>query len=417
MHKAGPVGRKRRWAGASGASLALLSLLSSCGSSRPLAAGAPLLRVGVAISLTGDLANEGRLTEEGYQLCQDRVNQTGGVKVGGRRLTMAISYADDESSPTEAARLVQQFDDEGIKFILGPYGSAANEAVAPVVQRNGQVMVDSAGADNAIFDHGYTRIFGVESPASNYAASMVDAIVFEAHPPPRRVAFLSADDSFSLAVAHYGITEARDQGLDVLPLITFPAGSTDLSSVVTRVRAERPDLVVETGHLVEGLALMRAAAELGLRPEGIAETVAPTDPSFVPTLGPLADGVIGSTQWVVGQPGQDSLFGTSYDYARLFRAKYGFMPDYHPAEASAACLALVLAIEKAGSTDPAKVAQSLANLNTSSFFGRISFAPNGQDVTKTMAVVQIQHGKAVTVWPPGLAQGRLIWPAYSSGAP
>jgi len=196
----------------------------------------------------------------------------------------------------------------------------------------------------------------------------------------------------------------------VFPLITFPASSTDLTSVVTRLRAEHPDLVIESGHLVEGVALVVAAAQYRLRPEGIGETVAPTDPTFTRSLGALAEGVIGSVQWVPGQPGQDEYFGTAADYARDFRAKFGYTPEYHAAEASAACLALVLAVEHAGSTNPVAVAAALRKLGAPSFFGTLQFAADGQDTTHPMSVIQIQHGHPVTIWPEALAQAPLRWP-------
>ncbi len=387
----------------------------ACGSvPSPDAGTSGLLRVGSALSLTGELAGEGRLTEEGYQYCQDVISARGGVQVGSRHLTLSISYRDDQSSPTASAQIVQQFNDEGIKLILGPYGSPATAAVAAVGQSDGQVVVDSGGADDSIFSHGYTQIVGVESPASNYAASIIDAIAEGAHPAPKTVAVVSADDNFSQEAARFAIKEARSHGFGVLPLITFPAGSTDLSSVVTRLRAEHPDLVIESGHFVEGVALVLQSAQLGLRPEGIGETVAPTDPEFVRSLGRLANGVIGSTQWVPNQPGRDNYFGTATDYAQGFRARFGFTPDYHAAEASAACLALVLAVEHAGTTDPAQVALALRQLDVGSFFGRIRFAADGQDTTRRMAVIQIQHGRPVTIWPGGLAEAPLRWPASSA---
>jgi branched-chain amino acid transport system substrate-binding protein len=394
------------------AGLMVACATGACGSvPSPDAGTSGLLRVGSALSLTGELAGEGRLTEEGYQYCQDVIGAHGGVQVGSRHLTLSISYRDDQSSPTASAQIVQQFNDEGIKLILGPYGSPATAAVAAVGQSDGQVVVDSGGADNSIFSHGYTRIVGVESPASNYAASIIDAIAEGHHPAPKTVAVVSADDNFSQEAARFAIEEARKNGLGVLPLITFPAGSTDLSSVVTRLRAEHPDLVIESGHFVEGVALVLQSAQLGLRPEGIGETVAPTDPEFVRSLGRLANGVIGSTQWVPNQPGRDNYFGTATDYARGFRARFGFTPDYHAAEASAACLALVLAVEHAGTTDADQVAPVLRQLDVGSFFGRIRFAADGQDITRPMVVIQIQHGRPVTIWPGRLAEAPLRWPA------
>jgi branched-chain amino acid transport system substrate-binding protein len=397
------------------AGLAVACAASACGSGNgPDYGTSGQLRVGSALALTGPLATEGKLTQQGYQYCQDVINSRGGVVVGRRHMSLAISYADDQSSPTTSAQLVQQFNDEGVKFILGPYGSEANATVAAIAQINVQVMIDSAGADDGIFHHGYTQVFGVEAPAYNYATSIIDAIVRDARPAPKTVAVVSADDTFSQAVARSASQDAHRNGLRVLPLITFPAGATDLSSVVTRLRAEHPDLVIESGHFVEGAALVLQAAQLGLWTDGIGETVAPTDPAFVASLGRLADGVIGSTQWVPAWQGRDKYFGTAAGYAGGFRAKFGFIPDYHVAEASAACLALVLAIEHAGSTDPAAVTAALQTLDVNSFFGRIHFAADGQDTARRMAVIQIQDGRPVTIWPPNLAQAPLVWPATSA---
>lgn len=372
------------------------------------------IRVGSPLALTGSLAIDGQETRQGYEYCQYVINAHGGVRVGRRHLPLMISYQDDQSSPTTSAQITQQFNDDGIKFILGPYGSEANATVAAITQITGQVMIDTAGADNEIFSHGYRQVFGMESPASNYAASMIDAIVGDVHPAPATVAVVSADDNFSLEVARSAIHDAATDGLRVFPLITFPAGATDLSSVITQLRAEHPALVLESGHFVEGSAFILQAAQLGLQADGIAETVAPTDPEFVQTLGGLANGVISPVQWVPAWSGHDAYFGTAASYARGFKAKFGFIPDYHDAEASAGCLALVLAIEHVGSTDPAKVAAALRRLNLSSFFGQIHFAPDGQNTSRRMAVIQIQHRRPVTVWPRDLAQARLVWPATSA---
>ncbi|MEN3360499.1 MAG: branched-chain amino acid transport system substrate-binding protein, partial [Mycobacteriales bacterium] len=63
-----------------------------------------------------------------------------------------------------------------------------------------------------------------------------------------------------------------------------------------------------------------------------------------------------------------------------------------------------------GSTDPDKVRDAIAGLNESSFFGPITFDPTGKNLAKPMAVIQIQHGKPVTVWPKSDAEAPLVWP-------
>jgi branched-chain amino acid transport system substrate-binding protein len=375
------------------------------------AGGKGTLTVGAALSLTGKLAREGILTREGYDYCAEVVNGKGGVPVGDRRLRLALEYQDDQSTPDVASRLVDQMHGQGIDLLLGPYGSASTEAAAAAVEKNGQVMVEGAGADDKIFDKGYRNTFAVLSPASQYVTSMVKAVMELASPKPATVAIISADDGFSRTGAEAGRAEAQRQGLQVLALEYVPNGTTDVSAALTKIRPRRPDLLLGSVHLQEGIAIVKQSQELGLNPTGgFGETVAPPTPDFVKTLGKAAEYVLGSSQWTPETGGRDEWFGTAGDYAAGFRARFGRDPEYHNAEATAACLAMVLAASDVGSTEPGKVRAALDRLDTDSFFGRLSFDATGKNTAKPMSVIQIQDGKPVTVWPVSPASKPLRWP-------
>jgi branched-chain amino acid transport system substrate-binding protein len=399
---------------AAASALACSLVLAACGSKGEApsndAGGSGTLTIGASLSLTGQLAREGQLTQEGYQLCQDKVNAKGGVPVGGKKLRLDIQFQDDTSKPDTAAQLVDQFNDKGTKLILASYGSANTEAQAAVVERNGQVMVDSAGADNKIFSKGYKRTFAVLSPATEYASSIVKAIGELAQPKPKTVVFLSADDGFSKTVTDGGMKTATQLGFTVLPAQYFPNGTSDVSSSLIKVKGQTPDVIIGSVHLVEGIAIVKQAKELGVTPTGFGETVAPPTPDFAKTLGAQAENVLGSSQWTPSTKGDDKYFGTAQQYSADIKAKTGHDAEYHDAEATAACLALVLAVEKAGDTSPDKVRDALAGLDVTSFFGKIKFDPTGQNVYKPMSVIQIQHGKAVTVWPTDAAEAKFVWP-------
>jgi len=374
------------------------------------AAASGTLTIGAAVSVTGKLAREGVLTKEGYQLCQEKVNAKGGVDMGGTKVKLDIQYQDDTSKPDVAAQLVDQFNDKGVKLILSSYGSANTEAQAAVIERNGQIMVDSAGADNKIFSKGYKSTFAVLSPATEYASSIVKAIAELATPKPKSVVFLSADDGFSKTVTEGGMKTATGLGFKVLDPQYFPNGTSDVSSALTKVKGEHPDVIIGSVHLVEGVAIIKQAKELGVTPTGFGESVAPPTPDFAKTLGAQAENVLGSSQWTDATKGTDTYFGTAKDYAKDIQAKFSHAPDYHNAEATAACLALVLAAEKAGSAKPDAVRAALSGLDTESFFGKIKFDATGQNIYKPMSVIQIQNGKAVTVWPTDSAEAKMIWP-------
>ena len=392
-----------------------MALATACGKGGDSDEGGGLkgdkLQIGAALSLTGSLAKEGALTKQGYQLCQEKVNQRGGVKVGDKEAKLAISYSDDKSEPDTAARLIDKFNDDGIKLTLGPYGSPSTEAAAAAVERNGQVMVDSSGADDNIFTKGYKNTFAVLSPASDYVAVIVEAITSSANPKPKTVAMLSADDGFSETAAEGGVKAAEEAGLDVVAEESFPEHTTDVSSALTKVKGKNPDLILGSVHVEEGIAIVKQSAELGVQPQGFGETVAPPTPDFSKALGSSANGVVGSTQWTAEVKGRDEIFGTAQDYAADFKERFGDDAEYHSAEGAAACLALVLTVEDAGSADPDKVRDSLASLDTESFFGPIKFDDTGKNVTKPMSAIQIQNGKVTTIYPKEQAQAKLQWPA------
>jgi branched-chain amino acid transport system substrate-binding protein len=402
-----------RWS-VGGSALLLVLAVAGCGggSGAGSAAKGDVLVVGSSLSLTGSLAAEGLLTKQGYDFCQATVNGRGGVNVGGRWYRLEIHYADDGSKSDRAAALVDDFDTLGVKLVLGPYGSAATSAVAAVVERTGQVLADSAGSDDKIFTKGYTRIFGVVSPASTYAASIVQAIVELASPKPKTVAFLSADDAFSRTVTKGGLAAAKRAGLTVVGTEYFPSGAEDVRASLRKIKPAKPDLIIGSVHLVEGVAIVKQAKELGVAPSGgIAETVAPPTPDFVHTLGETAEHVVSSTQWTPRTGGRDEWFGTAGDYVRGFRTMYNRTPEYHNAAATAACLVLVLGIERGGSTSPDAIRDAIAKLDTGTFFGPIRFDSTGKNIAKPMSVIQIQNGLPVTIWPQADAEAALAWPA------
>jgi branched-chain amino acid transport system substrate-binding protein len=374
------------------------------------------------VSQTGAFGQaEGLYTLQGYKFCVQTVNSKGGITFGGQAHQVNLVTQDDQSVPATSAQIIDQFNDQGDKLILSPYGSASTTAVAPVVERNGQVMADSNGADTAIFSHGYKSTFGVLSPSSTYVTTIIDALA-GLNPAPHTVAVIAASDGFSQHAAQTGVAEATTKSMTVVPSTAAYASSTkveanatDVSSALNAIKGSAPDVIIISGHLNEAVAAVKQSSELGVTPkDGFAATVAPPTPAFITALGKSAEGVLGSTQWVPQGTTHDSLFGTPQQFLSNFTGTYGWAPGQYPyqaADAAAACEAMVLAIEKAGSADPSAVRTALAALNADTFYGHLQFDSTGMNTTKPMDVIQIQGGAFVTIYPTNLATKPAIWPA------
>src|SRR5256885_5999096 len=142
-------------------------------------------------------------------------------------------------------------------------------------------MVDSAGADDKIFAKGYRRSFAVLSPATSYVSAMVQAINDLANPKPKTLAFISADDGFSKTATQGGVAKAKEIGFQVVATEYVPTGTTDVSAALTKIKPLKPDVIVGSVHLAEGIAIVKQAKELGVTPTGgLPPTVAPPIPRF-----------------------------------------------------------------------------------------------------------------------------------------
>jgi branched-chain amino acid transport system substrate-binding protein len=367
---------------------------------------------GAALAATGRDAREGALTKEGYDFWADYVNSHGGIKVGGKSYKVQINYADDETNPQTSARLVEKFiSQDKVNFILGPYGSATSATTAQVVERYKVPMVESNGAAESIFNHGYRYTFAVLSPARRYLEGVIEMALAQ-KPAPKTVAVVYANDAFSTEVAQGAANYAFSKRMTVVYNNKYPADTTDVSGLVSAIKAANPDIILNGGHLQDALLLQKGLKEQNVLAKAYAYSVGPDTPDFRKSLGNDANYVFGGTQWskTAKYKGAPGFYSTSAEYTKAFTAKYGHEPDYHNAESTAGCLAFQYAIEKAGSLDPDKVRDALSALDVVTFYGLLKFDSRGINVYKPMAVNQIQNGELVTVWPSAVAAAKPMYP-------
>jgi branched-chain amino acid transport system substrate-binding protein len=142
-------------------------------------------------------------------------------------------------------------------------------------------------------------------------------------------------------------------------------------------------------------------------------TIGPDTPAFRSELGNDAEAVLGSAQWsaAVTYQGAPGFYRSARDYASSFNAKFHHEPDYHNAEATAACLAFQYALQRAGTIDRASVGAALMKLDVVTFYGLLKFDSRGVNAYKPMVVNQIQHSALVTIYPYRLANATPIFPA------
>lgn len=373
--------------------------------------------LGSAISLTGKYSSNGVNAQNGYDFAVKKINDMGGVKVGGKTYKLKVVYYDDESTPARGAQLAERLiQQDGVKFMLGPYSSGLTKAIAPVTEKYKIPMVEAEGAARSLFTQGYKYIFAVLSTSEQYLASSIALAAEMAEkegkkPSDVRVAMVFENDPFSLDVRAGVVDDAKKYGMKIVLDDKMPRDLSDISATLTKVKALKPDLLVVSGHEKGATTAARQIMEMKVDVPMIAMTHCESG-KIVQQFGKATESILCPTQWAETLTYKGKTFGSAGDYDKAFKAAYPSYKTvpYQTAQASAAVLVWKDAFERANSFDTDKLRDALAATQLDTFYGHMKFSPAGNGIGKPMVLRQIQDGKYVVVAPTKFASAKLVYP-------
>ena len=213
--------------------LCVLGILALSGSA--LFAAEPV-KLGAAVSLTGNLAKLGAETKAGYELWMEKVNAQGGLNVKGEKRPVAITFYDDQSDANRATKLVDKLiSEDGIKLILGPYSSGITLPVSTITERNRVLLMSAGGNADELFTRNFRYIFGVWPLASEPIQTTLK-VIKAADPSLKNVGIAVKDNLFSLTAARGAREEAKNQDYNIVLDEKYPADVNDFSSLIGKAK-------------------------------------------------------------------------------------------------------------------------------------------------------------------------------------
>ncbi len=378
-------------------------------------AQADTITLGAAISMTGKYSTNGKNTLDGYQLAVNRINEMGGIDVGGKKYKLAIKYYDDESTSARGAQLAERLiTQDGVKFVLGPYSSPLTKAIAPVTEKYGIPMVEGNGADRDLFTHGFRNLFAVLNTSDLYLRPAVDQLADHASeigkkPGDLKIAIAVENDDFSQDVRAGVLEGAKKYGMKVVVDDKLPPELNDMSATLTKVKALRPDMLAVSGHAKGAALAVRQVGEQNLYVAMLALTHC--DSAQIAEKFPqAAEYAVCASQWDRSLTYSDRWFGSAQEYATRFKKDFGYEAPYEAAESSASVLVFADAISRARSLDPGKVRDAIAATDMMTFYGPVKFDATGKNVAKSMVLYQVQDRQYRVVAPERWAKAKLVFP-------
>ena len=385
----------------------------------PGAEAQPPIRIGASLAQTGVSATVAQNQLRGYQLCVKHTNDKGGVL--GRKLELVVY--DDGSDPATAVRLYEKLITQAkVDLVLGPYGAPTTDAVADVTEKYKMLMVAPSGSATSIYRKGRKFIFSMRPPAELYLEGLID---LAAKKGLKTVALITTDNLLGRAVTQGGIELAKKKGIQVVSVDAYPRGTTDFSTILTKVRAANPDVLGGSAVFEDGVAITRQMKALNVNPRMVGLSAGVDLPKFYEVLGRDAEFVYGAaTSWLPQlvdiRAGGLIPIARQYPGAREFVESYkkefpGADLSHYSAAGYGGCQILVEAIRRAGSLESAKLRDAILKMNHNTVYGAFRVDRDGVQVAHTRLLFQWQDGKKVIVWPEELAanQPRFPTPPWS----
>src|SRR5262245_35563977 len=378
------------------------------------------LVLGAALSATGIYASNGTNTKNGYDFAVKKVNEAGGIKIGGKCYHLTIKYYDDESTPARAAQLVERLiNQDNIKFVLGPYSSPMTKAVLPITEKYQISVVQAEAASRSLFTQGYKYHFGIIATSEKYLTPVIEMAAEHAKqagrdPSSVKVAMIYQDDPFSLDVRQGVADEIKKLHMKTVIDDRMPKDLNDITTFLTKVKALKPDVLVVSGHEKGAATATRQMGEHKIEVPLVGMTHCESA-KIVNDFPNAPEGLVYPAEWDETMKGTDPLFGSPAEYNKIMQSTYNYtVVPYHTAEASCGVEVWADALQRAQSLDSEKVREALTKTDMKTMCGGVKFAADGSNPGKDMVLRQIDGGKYKVVYPSELAAASLTYPRQAN---
>ena len=382
----------------------LLAATALFGIAGPALAADPV-KIGIALSMTGNLADSADHYRKAIELWRDQVNGRGGLL--GRPVELVIY--DERSDPATAARLYEKLvTDDKADLLVAPWGSASTATASAVAEKHKRLLINAGGASEKIQQRGFRYTVQTASPISNYADGVGPIM---AKIGAKTVFLVSRDFNAARDMALEVDKLAKAGSVQILHSEYFPAGTSDYSSSIAKARQANPDAWVSIAYPNEAIEMVKQFKATNFLPKlFISNGVSQED--FIKATGKDGEYAIGISLYepVLKTKGNDA-------FVKSFSAKYGYEPGYYAGFGFSGVTVLEEAVKQAGSLDQARIREVIGGLELDTVMGHYRIDPKtGAQLGAKGLLVQILKGKREVVWPDDLrtAEPVVPLPAWSA---
>lgn len=335
--------------------------------------------IAAAGPMTGRYASFGEQMRHGAEQAVKDINAAGGVL--GKKLKLELG--DDQCDPKQAVAVANQLVNKGVKFVAGHFCSGSSIPASEVYQSENILMISPGSTNPKLTERGMSNVFrvcGRDDQQGKVAGDFI-ADKFKG----KRVAVVHDKQAYSQGLAEETMKELKKRGVPIAMTGTVTPNEKDYSAIVTRLKANRIDILYYGGYHAEAGLIVRQMREQGLKTRMIA-----------------GDALVTQEFWnITGKLGEGTLMTFSPDPRKnpkvaplvaKFKAQ-GYSAEGYTLYTYGAIQVFAQAAARAGSTDIAKLRAELHKGNFDTVLGKIGFDSKGDVTAPGYVFYEWKNGK------------------------
>ncbi|MEO6269398.1 MAG: ABC transporter substrate-binding protein [Lautropia sp.] len=383
------------------------------------------VKIGAIYPLSGNAASAGESAKAALEVAVDVINnahpELGDLTLakeaglqGLKGAKIELIFADNQGTPAagqnQALRLITE---EKVQALTGAYQSGITLTASAIAEKYGIPFVNGESVAANLTERGFKWFFRTTPIAADIAKTYM-AFLKELKEKGQKVdsiAIVNENTEYGTSIAKVLREAAKQFGFNIGLEIPYSANTTDVQSQVLQLKDNKPDVVVFVSYTSDAILYMKTMKALDYKPPVlIGDNSGFSDAAFLANVGSIAQGAINRSAWNIGKPGS-----VTFLINEMYKKKRGVDLDDTAGRAMQGMFTLAEAINRAGSTEPAKIQAALkaTDLKPNQLmmgYRGVKFDEKGNNSLADALLIQIQGERYVAVWPGSAATEPLVLP-------
>jgi branched-chain amino acid transport system substrate-binding protein len=392
----------------------------------PAFAQGTTVKIGAVLPLSGNAASAGVHAKAALEVAMDIINNAhpelgnfplaknaGLAGLGGAKVE--VVFADNQGSPaTGQNQTLRLITEEKVVALTGAYQSGITLTASAIAEKYGIPFLTGESVAANLTERGFKWFFRTTPIATDFVKVYFDFLtdIKAAGVKIDNVALVHDNTEYGTSVAGTIATGFKDKGLPIALDVAYPSNATDVQSQVLQLKEKKPDVVIMISYTSDAILFAKTMQAQDYKPPILlADDAGYSDPSFIKSVGKISQGAFNRSAWSVGPPGSPTAI-----IAKMYKEKSGDDMDDTAGREMQGFFVLVDAIDRAGSTDPAKIQAALkaTDLKPEQLmmgYKGVKFDDKGQNTLASAIIIQLQDGENyVAVWPKANAEKPPVIP-------